>query len=156
VTARGRMFGDSIGDSFGAGGLGLRGVGETGSGDGTIGLGQRLGRGPASAPRLREGTVQVTGRLPAEVIRRIVRQNFGRFRLCYENELRRNPVLAGRVTTRFVIDRTGSVASVADGGSDLPSASTVSCVVRGFGNLSFPQPEGGMVVVLYPIVFAPH
>ncbi len=28
-------------------------------------------------------------------------------------------------------------------------------VVRGFGNLSFPQPEGGMVTVIYPIMFNP-
>jgi hypothetical protein len=98
----------------------------------------------------------VTGRLPPEVIRRIVRQNFGRFRLCYENGLRLNRALEGRVSTRFVIDTAGAVASVTDAGSDLPSASTVSCVERGFGNLSFPQPEGGTVVVVYPIVFAPH
>ena len=43
----------------------------------------------------------------------------------------------------------------ADGGSDLPDQSVVQCVVRGFGNLSFPQPEGGMVTVVYPIMFNP-
>jgi hypothetical protein len=43
----------------------------------------------------------------------------------------------------------------ADGGSDLPDQSVVQCVVRGFGNLSFPQPEGGMVTVVYPIIFNP-
>jgi len=30
-----------------------------------------------------------------------------------------------------------------------------SCVVRQFGNLSFPQPEGGIVTVVYPITFTP-
>ena len=161
MTARGKMFGDTIGEAFGAGGLGLSGVGEGGGrgegiGLGTIGSGGHgLGGGSTSAPRLREGAVQVTGRLPPEVIRRIVRQNFGRFRLCYENGRRGNPGLQGRVSTKFVIDRSGAVASVIDAGSDLPSSSTVSCVVRGFGNLSFPQPEGGLVTVVYPIVFSP-
>ena len=28
-------------------------------------------------------------------------------------------------------------------------------VVRGIGNLSFPLPEGGIVTVVYPILFAP-
>jgi hypothetical protein len=156
------MFGDAIGDSFGAGGLGLSGSGvgvEGGSsqtiGLGSIGSGGTLGGGSRSAPTLRMGALQVNGRLPPEVISRIVRQNFGRFRLCYENGLRGNPRLQGRVTTRFVIDKTGAVASTSDGGSDLPSASTVSCVVRAFGNLSFPQPEGGIVTVLFPIVFSP-
>jgi hypothetical protein len=59
------------------------------------------------------------------------------------------------VATKFVIDRTGAVSSTADAGSNLPSPSTVSCVVRGFGNLTFPQPEGGIVSVVYPISFSP-
>jgi hypothetical protein len=177
-SARGNMFGDTIGDSFGAGGLGLSGVGEGGGGRGEgIGLGNfgglghgagtgtgqgigsgrgRLGGGhQVKAPRIREGATSVNGRLPPEVIQRIVRQNFGRFRLCYENGLRNNPNLQGRVTVKFVIDRSGAVAMTADGGSDIPDGGVVSCVVRGFGNLSFPQPEGGMVTVVYPIMFAP-
>jgi hypothetical protein len=177
-SARGNMFGDTIGDSFGAGGLGLSGVGEGGGGRGEgIGLGNfgglghgagtgtgqgigsgrgRLGGGhQVRAPRIREGATQVNGRLPPEVIQRIVRQNFGRFRLCYENGMRNNPNLQGRVTVKFVIDRSGAVGMTADGGSDLPDQGVVQCVVRGFGNLSFPQPEGGMVTVVYPIMFNP-
>jgi hypothetical protein len=177
-SARGNMFGDTIGDSFGAGGLGLSGVGEGGGGRGEgIGLGNfgglghgagtgtgqgigngrgRLGGGhQVKSPKLREGATQVNGRLPPEVIQRIVRQNFGRFRLCYENGMRANPNLQGRVAVKFVIDRSGAVSMTADGGSDLPDQSVVQCVVRGFGNLSFPQPEGGMVTVVYPIIFNP-
>jgi hypothetical protein len=177
-SARGNMFGDTIGDSFGAGGLGLSGVGEGGGGRGEgIGLGNfgglghgagtgtgqgigngrgRLGGGhQVKAPKIREGATQVNGRLPPEVIQRIVRQNFGRFRLCYENGMRNNPNLQGRVSVKFVIDRSGAVGMTADGGSDLPDQSVVQCVVRGFGNLSFPQPEGGMVTVVYPIMFNP-
>jgi len=56
---------------------------------------------------------------------------------------------------KFVIDRSGAVAMTADGGSDIPDGGVVSCVVRGFGNLSFPQPEGGMVTVVYPVMFSP-
>ena len=47
--------------------------------------------------------IETNGRIPAEVIQRIVRQNFGRFRLCYENGLRNNPNLQGRVAVSFVI-----------------------------------------------------
>mgnify|MGYP006314362019 FL=1 len=59
----------------------------------------------------------MNGRLPPEVIQRIVRQNFGRFRLCYENGLRNNPTLSGRVSVKFVIDRSGAVSTAQDGGS---------------------------------------
>jgi hypothetical protein len=125
------------------GGFGIGSIGTIGHGAGTGG------------PSLRQGATQVNGRLPPEVIQRIVRQNFGRFRLCYENGLKTDPKLAGRVTVKFQIDASGAVASVADGGSDLPSPATIDCVVRAFSSLSFPQPEGGVVNVLYPIVFSP-
>jgi hypothetical protein len=111
--------------------------------------------GPTAPARVRAGAVQVNGRLPPEVVSRIVRQNFGRFRLCYENGLRINPTLVGRVVVKFVINASGAVAMTADGGSDLPDAGVVACVLRGIGNLSFPQPEGGgMVTVVYPLVFS--
>jgi outer membrane biosynthesis protein TonB len=84
-----------------------------------------------------------------------VRQNFGRFRLCDENGLRSSPGLQGRVGVRFVIGRDGAVSNVGNGGSDLPDAAVVSCVVRAFYGLSFPQPENGIVTVTYPIVFTP-
>lgn len=108
------------------------------------------------SPTLRQGSVQSSGPLPPEVITRIVRQNFGRFRLCYENGLRSEPALHGRVVTSFVIRADGSVANVADGGSDLPNKDVVACIARSFQNLSFPNPEnGGVVKVSYPVIFHP-
>jgi hypothetical protein len=109
---------------------------------------------PAAPPKVNAGSPTVSGRLPPEVIRRIVRVNFGRFRLCYENGLKNNPDLKGRVNVRFVIARDGSVSAVSNAGSDLPDPGVVSCVVRAFRGLSFPQPEGGIVTVVYPITFA--
>ncbi|MBN9164363.1 MAG: hypothetical protein BGO98_36755 [Myxococcales bacterium 68-20] len=152
-------------------GIGIDGVGNTvgggGGGPGKWGYGKGdkdgwgNGRGPgagghvAKAPRIRNPEVQTNGRIPAEVIQRIVRQNFGRFRLCYEAGLRTNPGLNGRVVTRFVIGRDGAVAQAQDAGSDIASQEVVSCVVRSFNNLSFPQPEGGVATVTYPIVLSP-
>ncbi len=106
-------------------------------------------------PRFWWDQVSVSGRLPPEAIQRIIRQNFGRFRLCYEKALSANPTLEGRVTARFVIGRDGAVSSVSDGGSDIGNPPVVSCVVRAFYGLSFPQPEGGIVTVTYPILFSP-
>ncbi len=178
LSARGNQWGNDLGDSFGAGGLGLKGTGEGGAGAGNgIGLGNigTLGHGAgtgtgqgfgsghgrlggahaAKAPTIRAGAMQVNGRLPPEVIQRIVRQNFGRFRLCYENGLRINPNLQGSVSVQFVIDRAGAVSTTKDGGSTIPDQGVISCAVRSFGNLSFPQPESGVVSVTYPITFAP-
>jgi Ca-activated chloride channel family protein len=129
---------------------------EEGRGEGIgSGKGRLGGDHGVDLPKIREGATTVNGRLPPEVIQRIVRQNFGRFRLCYENGLRSNPALHGRVTARFVIDPSGAVTATSDGGSDLPDATAVACVLRGFGNLSFPQPESGTVTVVFPILVAP-
>lgn len=185
ISARGNIWGASIDEAFGAGGLGLTGNGESGGGRGEgIGLGEigglghgsgtgtSMGFGPgdggfargigrtsgthvATAPRVRPGVVSTSGRLPPEVIQRTVRQNFGRFRLCYQQGLTRNPNLQGRVSARFVIDRSGAVSSVSNGGSDLPDSAVTSCVISAFYGLSFPQPENGIVTVVYPIQFAP-
>jgi hypothetical protein len=178
VSARGNMWGDEIGDAFGAGGLGLSGIGEGGGGRGEgiglgsigtfghgagTGTGQGFGSGhgrlggshKTRSPKVRMGATSVSGRLPPEVIQRIVRQNYGRFRMCYEQGLARNPNLEGRVSVRFVIGRDGSVSNVANGGSDLPDSGVVQCVVRAYYGLSFPQPEGGIVTVVYPIMFSP-
>jgi hypothetical protein len=178
ISARGNMWGDEIGDAFGAGGLGLSGIGEGGGGRGegiglgnigTLGHGAGTGTGQGfgaghgrlggshktSAPKVRMGATTVSGRLPPEVIQRIVRQNYGRFRMCYEQGLGRTPNLQGRVSARFVIGRDGSVSNVGNGGSDLPDSGVVSCVLSAFYGLSFPQPEGGIVTVVYPIMLEP-
>jgi hypothetical protein len=183
MNANGLMWSDDIGNAHGPGGLGLTGLGEGGGGFGeglglgpvgTInhgsgnckgsycpGFGDGMGNGTArlgrtyrpKTQRLRIGQTTMSGRLPPEVIQRIVRQNFGRFRLCYENGLRTNPNLQGRVVVNFVIGRSGAVQSAA-GGGDMPSAVT-SCIVSSFYGLSFPPPDGGIVTVSYPIVLTP-
>jgi hypothetical protein len=113
------------------------------------------GDGDAKKGSVRPGAAAVNGRLPPEVIQRIVRQSHGRFRLCYENGLGRNPALEGRIVVRFVIERDGSVSNVKTAGSDLPDPQVVACVARVFEGMSFPQPEGGIVTVSYPLVFSP-
>ena len=176
--ALGNMWGDAIGDAFGDAGLGLVGtgggggrgegvglgnLGTIGHGAGT-GTGQGFGSGSGRlggnhlvhAPKIRQGQTTVTGRLPPEVIQRIARQNFGRFRLCYEQGLMKDPKLAGTVATKFLIDTHGAVSSAArDNATTMTDATVVSCVTRGFLNLSFPQPESGIVVVVYPLIFEP-
>jgi len=173
--AEGNMFGDEIGESGGNGlrlsgldngggghglGVGIGGIGTCGTGNcGPSGFGNSVGRlggeHKARTPIIRSPSTQVSGRLPAEVVQRIVRQNYGRFRMCYENGLRSNPNLTGRVTARFVISREGSVSNVQNGGSDIPDSGVVSCVVQAFYGLSFPSPENGIVSVSYPIMFSP-
>jgi hypothetical protein len=181
ISARGNMWGDTIGDAYGPGGLGLSGIGEGGGGIGegigmgavgTFGHGNGLGDGQGfgdghgkslgrlqkphrpKAPNVRMAPASISGRIPPEVIQRIVRQNYGRFRACYESGLRTNPGLQGRVQVGFVIGRDGRVSNVS-GGGDIPDNGVVSCITRSFYGLSFPAPDGGIVTVTYPLMLTP-
>ena len=178
----GHLYGGSMDDALGTGGWGLSGTGQGGGGiadaiglNGMGGLGHTgtcfgpncggigVGYGKPGGGykprniRVREpGGVTTNGHLPPEVIQRIVRQNFGRFTFCYQNGLKTNPNLEGRVTVKFVIGRDGAVQLSADGGSDIPDASVKQCVVSSFAGMSFPAPDNGMVTVVYPLMFTPQ
>jgi len=97
----------------------------------------------------------VNGRLPPEVIQRIVRGRYANFRSCYEQGLGRDPNLIGRVTVRFVIGRDGTVASIEPVCTSMPDREVVRCITEEYKPLTFPQPEGGIVTVVYPIMFSP-
>jgi hypothetical protein len=95
------------------------------------------------------------GRLDPALIQERIRGTYGAMRSCYESGLTRNPELAGRVTTRFVIDRDGIVDDASPICTSLRDRATVECVVAVFRRLRFPVPEAGKVIVDYPIVFSP-
>lgn len=175
-SAMGNIFGQTIDDAAGMGGIGLSGAGEGGGGlgggvslgsigtighSGGVGVGQGFGccggRLPREhvtmVPRLTYGATQVNGRLPPEAIQRIVRQNFGRLRGCYEAGLQRRPDLEGRIAVKFVIDREGQVAMTSAAERSLDDESVAKCVTRAFDAMAFPKPEGGIVTVVYPVVF---
>lgn len=147
------------GEGIGIGGIGTIGRdGGSADGYGTTGGWGRYGGHHVSAPVLCAcDEASINGRLPPEAIQRIVRQNMGRFRYCYERALESNPSLQGRVATRFLIARDGSVAYSTEEPTETQMSDTgvISCIVRAFGALSFPQPEGGTVTVIYPLSLSP-
>ncbi|MEO8877378.1 MAG: AgmX/PglI C-terminal domain-containing protein [Polyangiaceae bacterium] len=185
-THLGNMWSTDIGDASGFGwgltgtgegggcqggpctGVGMNGISGLGIGIGKCenppcdGLGHGHGHlgatyVPKSGPGLRWAKeIDVNGHIPAEVIQRIVRQNGGRFRNCYENGLRQNPGLTGRVAVKFIIGRDGDVSMSADSEkSDMPDMAVRACVVKSFYGITFPAPQGGTVQVTYPLMFSP-
>lgn len=127
---------------------------------------------------------KVKGRLPPEVIRNVVRDNFDGMKRCYEEGLGRDPALKGKIITKFVIERDGTVSTAAEihdaPPTELPNLPAnvaadaflqrqhqaeeprfpdpmvTACVVSKFKALKFPQPQGGIVTVVYPIIFQPE
>jgi len=122
----------------------------------------RFGTIPACTPKLvweesraislQMGTV-VSPKLPPEVISRIVRQNFGRYKLCAQ-KVPGSARPVGRVVAKIAIAADGSVTSVQDDGSDLANRDTTACILKATELLAFPQPEGGATTVRVPMIFA--
>jgi hypothetical protein len=110
---------------------------------------------PGPIIRVRTRGTSVSGKLDRELIQSTVRANYERLRECYDAGLEKTPGLKGRLSVRFVIARDGSVPSVQLAESELPEAVS-QCVLTEFQRLIFPRPEGGIVTVLYPIVFQPE
>jgi len=100
------------------------------------------------SPRIRMGEIAVRGKLPPEVVQRVVRQELGRFRMCYEHALSAKPRLAGVVRIAFAIDAAGAVAQASDNGSTLADADVIACAVKAVAGLKFPSPESGEVRVV--------
>jgi hypothetical protein len=177
----GNLAGDRPGDAFGWNGLGITGVDRGGGGfnDG-LGVGRvgnfgtdegpggtefggggggcrdaspRCGRKPKTITLLETTGESETGGLPRGIVQRIVRANFPRLRACYEAGLRRDPGLHGTVSTRFVIDTTGAVESASRAGGNMSDGGVASCVVGVFATMSFPEPDGGKALVVYPVSF---
>lgn len=112
-----------------------------------------IGAGRPRAIRPRGAGATVAGRLPEEVVQRIVRPSFGRLRTCYEALRRADPSAKGTVSTAFVIDETGAVTSAKTDAGTITDPAMRSCVQGIFKRMSFPEPAAGKVDVTYAIAF---
>lgn len=176
-TAFGQLLGAEVGESFGFGGLGMRGTGRGGGGDalGSVGMGEigRFGAGiggggcpgcvptgktpqrVARVPHIRTLETVVAGSLSKEVIRRVIQRHLNEVRFCYEEGMRAAAELAGRVEVKFVIAPSGAVQAANVASSTLAGdrAETAQCIAQAVRRWGFPAPEGGgVVVVTYPFL----
>ena len=170
--AVGNMFGNTVGDSLGFGGLGVRGSGGGGGGAGeTVGIGGigtkgrggglgGYGQGVGSLGRktdrdiaITAGVAQVMGSIDKELIRRVIQEHAAQIRFCYEEQLTVNPKLAGKVAIKWVIDADGNAsnASVDAGSTTLASDKVHQCMMARIVSWQFPKPKGGgIAVITYP------
>ena len=54
-----------------------------------------------------------------------------------------------------MIDREGRVSDATPTCTSMSDRSVVACVLDKYKNLQFPPPDGGVVMVVYPIMFEP-
>lgn len=96
------------------------------------------------------------GRLSAAEVQAVMSSRNAEYRTCYEDGLRRNPYLTGRMLMHFVVEPDGTISEADADRSDLPDQRVIECVARHVKRLRFPEPKGGGIVdVVYPITFSP-
>ncbi|OGQ82945.1 MAG: hypothetical protein A2289_16620 [Deltaproteobacteria bacterium RIFOXYA12_FULL_58_15] len=167
-NALGGLRGTSLGDAGGAGGLGTRGSGPGGGGNslGIGGLGDGSGRGTGGGGnvdlggrgkgryKVIPGRTITKGCLSQSVVGRVLSRVHNQARYCYEKELTRDPNLAGKVTTHFIIGPTGAVMSSKVLSSTMGDKAVEDCLLRVISRLRFPPcVGGGTAEVTYPWIF---
>lgn len=86
-----------------------------------------------------------------------IKRRIGAIKSCYEQGLRRDPSLAGKLTMRFTVQPGGGVTDARASTDSLGDPSVANCVARKLRGLRFdPGPVGGSVTFAYPFVFAPQ
>jgi hypothetical protein len=166
-NAIGGLRGAAAGDAGGAGGLGTKGTGSGGGGSlGIGGFGNGKGTGAldgkgADLTGRGKGDFQVIvgrtitkGCLSQQAVSRVINRAQSQAKYCYEKELTRNPTLAGKITTSFVIGASGDVNHIEITNSTMDSPDVEECLKRVVERLRFPPCEGGGVAeVTYPWIF---
>ena len=95
---------------------------------------------------------EVLGKLDRNVISSVVMRYIGGIRACYEQKLKINPQLSGKISVRFTIGADGRVVSREILRSTLNDPDVENCILRRIRYWRFPPPEEGEVVVTYPFV----
>ncbi len=100
-----------------------------------------------------------TGPLSATLVLRTVRRHLGELRMCYAQQLRANPRLAGTVTVEFVIGPDGATGAFAARSQNIvgePAASLTrlrDCVENRLRSWTFPSAVG-LTRVAQPVTFS--
>ncbi len=108
----------------------------------------------SGGPKARAGAAQITGEVVHEPVHRAVKDALPALTSCYDDGIKKNAQLKGRVIFSFSIDAAGSAKDVKPDG-DMPDKSVIECAQKAIAGAKFPKPKAGMVTVRYPILFSP-
>jgi len=151
IRGSGPMTGGGVGTSRGIAGIGTSGR----LGGGGMGYGSNIGLGMRKDHNMTDiGTPVIMGALPMEVIKKVIDENKLQIRYCYEVQLQRQQNLEGKISMKWVIGATGSVADVKVKDTTMNNAAVENCIKEKIRTWRFPAPAGGGIVeVNYPFIF---
>ena len=93
------------------------------------------------------------GDLDASKIARVIRRQSSAIQRCYENELKRNPELAGKLEIEITIGEDGRVKDADVLTNTLGSGAVAKCATSRIKRWRFPKPDGGSVTFVAPFNF---
>jgi len=100
---------------------------------------------------------KVAGDMSKAIVRRIIRRHINEVKACYEQELSRQPDLAGKIDVQFTIAASGEVVASQLARSTMGNARVESCTVEAVRRWQFAKPlGGGVIVITYPFVLTPE
>jgi hypothetical protein len=92
-------------------------------------------------------------RLSQTKVREVVSTSYDQLQACYGQALMRDHSASGKVRFEFVIGRNGRVADAWVSDATLRDCAAIDCMLTKFRALSFPEPVGRSVRVIYPIAY---
>jgi hypothetical protein len=104
-----------------------------------------------------EGRAGSYGQIDAFVVRQKIKKDLPKINRCYESALRYEPELAGKVSVRFAVVRTGYVKGVQVLENTTGNDNVERCVARVVSAIRFPRRRTGKSLrFTFPFVFAPQ
>ncbi len=86
------------------------------------------------------------------MVRRYIKRNIAKIQVCYEQQLVKQPTLAGTVRVGLIVDAAGKVTHSSGAGVDPEVAKCVAAIVQG---IVFDKPSKAPLSINYPFTFRP-
>lgn len=142
------------GDRKGGGQGGAASIGDLGtSGGGKVALGTKSEVRVSGTVGVEDADVDSPD-IDQQKLGGFVRARMAAIKACYENQLKRNPGLKGRIRIRFTILETGGLADIAAIENTLGSPEVAACILGTMRSWRTPFRPNGTVQVEYPFVFS--
>jgi hypothetical protein len=147
--------GDNVGGTKGGGSGQAAGIGDLNTGGGgTVDSGPKKdvgvhGRVMDSAPEVESSD------LDKAALARFIKARLSAVQACYEQQLKRNPSLKGKIVVRFTIGSTGRITEVDIDDNQMGNDEVASCIKAKIRAWTTPFKPDGDATVSYPFVFQP-
>ena len=98
-----------------------------------------------------------SGQFDTSIVERMIRARLRSIQACYDQRLRRNPTLTGKVTVSFTIEVDGRVTGARAVENTVGEQGVADCVLVALGRMRLRGGSpGGVMQFVYPFVFQPR